>query len=162
MWQIWWFKLKPSWRVISSASLVLYRCCCIQGFSLAAWWEQCFHFDRADLSINDFPVFQQLEALWFSTCNYIQFPNGLPPPPNRCHSSQNLVWRNLLCFCVHLSTNVISFLVVSVRDSCNMPCLVGFCNQDLIAVMVKQKAAEKFQGELLSECFFLRSRKVWF
>lgn len=64
-------------------------------------------------------------------------------------------WRNLLCFCVHLSTNVISFLVVSVRDSCNMPCLVGFKSQDLIAVMLKQKAIrEKFDGELLSECFF--------
>ena len=27
-------------------------------------------------------------------------------------------WRKLLCFCVPLSTNAISFLVVSVRDSC--------------------------------------------
>ena len=93
MWQIWWFKLKPSWRAISSASLVLYRCCCIQGFSFAAWWEQCFHFDRAaDLSINDFPVFQQLEALWFSIFSVSK------RAPNKCHSSLNLVSRKLLCF----------------------------------------------------------------
>lgn len=59
-------------------------------------------------------------------------------------------------FCVYLYRQiVISFLVVSVRDSCNMPCLVGFKSQDLIAVMLKQKAIrEKFDGELLSECFF--------
>ena len=65
-------------------------------------------------------------------------------------------WRNLLCFvCTFIDLNVISFLVVSVRDSCNMPCLVGFKSQDLIAVMLKQKAIrEKFDGELLSECFF--------
>lgn len=124
-----------------------------------------------DLSISDFPVIQQLEALWFCICKYMQFLKGLPPPPNKCNSSpcvramsplvhpgpnkkqHNVLWgeaSGLDCGHVEAEGHKKYEFFVNLAH----PCL-----PEKWVCLVCLKAA-KFEEEMVSECWWWHSKSL--